>query len=40
VTLALGAAERLLKERLDPKEHSRIVERFLDDVEAQRIEKA
>jgi F-type H+-transporting ATPase subunit b len=40
VTLALGAAERLLKERLDPKEHGRIVEQFLDDVEAQRIEKA
>lgn len=39
VTLALGAAERLLQERLDPKEHGRIVERFLDDVEAERIRK-
>jgi len=39
VTLALGAAERLLQERLDPKEHGRIVERFLDDLEAERVKK-
>jgi len=39
VTMALGAAERLLQERLDPKEHGRIVERFLDDLEAERIRK-
>jgi F-type H+-transporting ATPase subunit b len=40
VALALGGAERLLAERLDAKEHARIVERFLDDVEAGRVEKA
>lgn len=40
VAMALGAAERLLQERLDAKEHGRIVERFLDDLEADRIKKA
>ena len=40
VTLALGAAEKLLQERLDPKEHGRQVERFLDDLEADRVKKA
>ena len=39
VAMALGAAERLLQERLDAKEHGRIVERFLDDLEADRIKK-
>lgn len=39
VGMALGAAERLLQERLDAKEHGRIVERFLDDLEADRIKK-
>lgn len=34
VALALGAAERLLHERLDAKEHGRVVERFLSELEA------
>lgn len=36
VALALGAAERLLKERLDAKEQGRVVERFLDELEAEK----
>jgi F-type H+-transporting ATPase subunit b len=35
VDLALGAAERLLEEKLDPREHSRVVERFLSRLEAE-----
>ena len=34
VAMALGAAERLLRERLDAREHGKIVERFLDELEA------
>jgi len=39
VSMALGAAERLLEERLDAKEQGRIVERFLDNLEADRVKK-
>ena len=35
VTLALGAAERLLEERLDEAEHRRLVDRFLDELQNQ-----
>jgi F-type H+-transporting ATPase subunit b len=34
IGLALGAAERLLQERLDAKEHGQVVERFLRELEA------
>jgi F-type H+-transporting ATPase subunit b len=35
VTLALGAAERLLEEKMDTEEHRRLVDRFLTDLEAR-----
>lgn len=33
VNLTLGATERLLREKLDPAAHRKLVERFLDEVE-------
>ncbi len=35
VALALGAAERLLQEKLDGDEHRRLVDRFLSDLQNQ-----
>ena len=36
VGIALGAAERLLEEKLDPREHGRVVEQFLARLEAEK----
>jgi len=35
VNLALGAAERLLQEKVDSDEHRKLVDRFLTDLEAR-----
>lgn len=35
VTLALGAAERLLREKMDTEEHRRAVEQFLTELQEQ-----
>ncbi len=34
IGLTLGATERLLREKLDPAGHRKIVERFLSEVES------
>ena len=35
VGLALGAAERLMQEKLDAAEHRRLIDRFLDELSAE-----
>ena len=35
VTMSLSAAERLLQERMDAPEHHKLVERFLDELQAK-----
>jgi len=35
VTLALTAAERLLREKMDTEEHRRAVEQFLTELQGQ-----
>jgi F-type H+-transporting ATPase subunit b len=37
VGMALGAAERVLEEKLDPAEHGRVVERFLNRLETEKV---
>lgn len=38
VALTLGAAERLLQERMDADEHRRLVDKFLDELQKQEAE--
>jgi F-type H+-transporting ATPase subunit b len=35
VSMSLGAAERLLQERMDAPEHRKLVDRFLDELQAR-----
>lgn len=38
VAMTLGAAERLLQERMDTAEHRKLVDRFLDELQSQEAE--
>ncbi len=38
VTMTLGAAERLLQERMDAAEHRKLVDRFLDELQSREAE--
>lgn len=38
VAMTLGAAERLLQERMDAAEHEKLVDRFLDELQSQEAE--
>jgi F-type H+-transporting ATPase subunit b len=40
VTLALGAAERLLQERMDDQEHRKLVDKFLTELQERQEETA
>jgi F0F1-type ATP synthase membrane subunit b/b' len=40
VTLALGAAERLLQERMDDQEHRKLVDKFLTELQEKQEETA
>jgi F0F1-type ATP synthase membrane subunit b/b' len=38
VTTALGAAELLMREKLDNREHRKMVDRFLNELQSQEAE--